>query len=197
MHEASVRSLEPLRLENGRPLLIAGVNGHYTRQTVDGITAQWRRFGPRIGRIAGQVGRAAYGVVCGRDGVGGFEYLAGVEVSSFSDTPTDLNRIRIPSQRYAVFAHCGHVSTIRNTMHAVWTEWLPRSGREIAEAPYFERYGEGFDPHTGTGDIEIWIPILERSATRIAAEAHRGALRNQSAGVALETRPFPMPETGR
>jgi hypothetical protein len=21
-----------------------------------------------------------------------------------------------------------------------------------------ERYGEGFDPRTGTGDIEIWIP---------------------------------------
>jgi predicted transcriptional regulator YdeE len=24
-----------------------------------------------------------------------------------------------------------------------------------------ERYGEGFDPRTGSGDIEIWTPIKE------------------------------------
>jgi len=24
-----------------------------------------------------------------------------------------------------------------------------------------ERYGEGFDPQTGSGDIEIWTPIKE------------------------------------
>lgn len=159
VYETSAKSLEPSRFEDGRPLLIAGVNGHYTAKTVDGIAAQWQRFIPRIGKIAGQVGRTAYGVVCGSDGVGGFEYLSGVEVSSFSDTPSDLSRIRIPSQRYAVFAHREHVSAIRDTLHAIWREWLPSSGREVAEAPFFERYGEGFDPRSGQRDIEIWIPV--------------------------------------
>lgn len=46
-------------------------------------------------------------------------------------------------------------------------QWLPTSGfemgRSTAGEPYaLERYGEKFDPVTGTGDIEIWIPIGRR-----------------------------------
>jgi len=29
----------------------------------------------------------------------------------------------------------------------------------VAEVPEFERYGEEFDSRTGTGGLEIWIPI--------------------------------------
>jgi predicted transcriptional regulator YdeE len=29
----------------------------------------------------------------------------------------------------------------------------------MAEAPCFERVGEEFNPETGTGGIEIWIPV--------------------------------------
>jgi len=44
---------------------------------------------------------------------------------------------------------------------------LPESGyqppRAAAGAPdFFERYGEGFNPLTGMGDIEVWIPIAAR-----------------------------------
>ncbi len=45
--------------------------------------------------------------------------------------------------------------------------WIPsekRSGSSKAtsratDAPNFERYGESFDPRSGTGGVEIWIPI--------------------------------------
>jgi AraC family transcriptional regulator len=42
--------------------------------------------------------------------------------------------------------------------------WLPESGHEIvrgtADAPnFFERYSEEFDPRTGMGGMEVWIPI--------------------------------------
>jgi AraC family transcriptional regulator len=45
-----------------------------------------------------------------------------------------------------------------------WHRWLPSSGYAPIEAnsdvPYmFERYGEGFNPQTESGDIEIWIPL--------------------------------------
>ncbi len=33
------------------------------------------------------------------------------------------------------------------------------AAHEAADAPDFERYGEEFDPRTGTGGVEIWIPI--------------------------------------
>ena len=30
-----------------------------------------------------------------------------------------------------------------------------------ADAPNFERYDEKFDPSTGDGGLEIWIPVKE------------------------------------
>ncbi|TIN58627.1 MAG: AraC family transcriptional regulator, partial [Mesorhizobium sp.] len=29
----------------------------------------------------------------------------------------------------------------------------------IADAPEFERYGPEFDPRSGKGGLEIWIPV--------------------------------------
>jgi AraC family transcriptional regulator len=42
---------------------------------------------------------------------------------------------------------------------AIYNEWLPRSGRQAAEAPLLERYDERFDASTGSGGFEIWIPL--------------------------------------
>ena len=39
--------------------------------------------------------------------------------------------------------------------------WLPESGLCMANAPNFERYDEKFDPLTGDGGLEIWIPVKE------------------------------------
>jgi AraC family transcriptional regulator len=60
---------------------------------------------------------------------------------------------------YAVFSHSEHVSTIRSTWTTIWNAWWPSSGHELADAPDFERYGEEFDPRTGLGGLEIWVPI--------------------------------------
>jgi AraC family transcriptional regulator len=58
-----------------------------------------------------------------------------------------------------VFTHREHISRIRSTWHTIFNQWLPASGYSIADAPDFESYSEDFDPHTGTGVVEIWIPI--------------------------------------
>jgi AraC family transcriptional regulator len=34
-----------------------------------------------------------------------------------------------------------------------------RAGVTAADAPVFERYDEKFDPRTGLGGLEIWVPI--------------------------------------
>jgi AraC family transcriptional regulator len=67
--------------------------------------------------------------------------------------------VRVPKQLYAVFSHREHVSTIRCTINTIWNKWLPESGHEVADAPNFERYGEDFDSKSGTGTIEIWVPL--------------------------------------
>jgi AraC family transcriptional regulator len=67
--------------------------------------------------------------------------------------------VRIPAQQYVVFTHRGHISTIRSTWHTIWNTWLPGSGHEVADAPDFERYDAVFDPRTGIGEVEIWLPL--------------------------------------
>ena len=67
--------------------------------------------------------------------------------------------MRIAEHLYAVFTHAEHVSTIRGTMNAIWNSWLPTSGYQAADAPGLERYDEKFNPETGLGGFEIWIPV--------------------------------------
>ena len=159
MDETLIAKLEPPRFENAKPFLVAGLGERYTCQSSKAIPAQWQRFQPYIGNIPGQVGLTAYGVCCNSDDEGGFDYIAGVEVSTFADLPAELSRVRIPAQRYAVFAHREHSSAIRRTVHTIWSKCLPQCGHEAADAPDFERYDERFDPRTGLGGLEIWIPL--------------------------------------
>ncbi len=158
MEEKIDVKLEPPRFVQGKPMLVAGLGARFTYGNMDGIPSQWQRFNQHIGNIAEEVDGAAYGV-CTSSDANGFDYISAVEVREFSDLDPDFTRLRIPAQRYAVFRHRDHISTIRNTMRAIWNEWLPQSGHEVADAPTLERYGPEFDPQTGSGGLEIWIPI--------------------------------------
>ncbi|MCX7384199.1 MAG: AraC family transcriptional regulator [Alphaproteobacteria bacterium] len=130
------------RLEEAPLMLIAGIGERYRFETNTGIPAQW-----------------TYGVCCNADGAGSFEYIAGVEVSDFNRLPADLARIRLPARRYAVFTHSGHIAGLRATVYSIWNNALPASGLEVADAPDFERYDARFDPGTGHGDVDIFIPV--------------------------------------
>ncbi|MBW8858504.1 MAG: AraC family transcriptional regulator, partial [Caulobacter sp.] len=124
---------------------------------------QWRRLVPHLGHIPhqvrGELADVTYGVIANSDDHGNFDYLAGVEVTDFSDLPEGFATLRIPARSYAVFRHGEHISTIRTTMRAIWAAWLPASAYEAADAPMFERYGPEFDPRTGEGGLEIWLPV--------------------------------------
>ena len=156
--------LEPPRLENGKALLIAGLRRNYTPETMHDLPAQWQLLVPHLGKIPGQIGRAAYGVSWCPENRPAISYLCGVEVSDFSSLTGEFTIVSIPAQRYAVFSHREHVSRIRETIEAIGSMWFPESGQELAaragEAPdFFERYTEKFDPRTGMGGMEIWIPV--------------------------------------
>ena len=159
MDETLLANLKPPHFETGKALLVAGLSARYHCETSAGIPAQWQRFMPFIGNVTGQIGNVAYGVRCNSDDAGNMDYICGVAVADFTDLPPELTGIRIAPQKYAVFTHADHVSTIRRTWHTVLSGWLPSSGYELVDAPDFERYGEDFDPARGTGGIEIWVPV--------------------------------------
>jgi AraC family transcriptional regulator len=158
MDSTLLDTLPPPRFEIGKTLLIAGVGDRFSHDNGAGIPNLWQRFHREVDGIPERVGKIAYGVCCNGDD-SGFDYIAGVEVSDFSDLPRAFNRVRLPEQKYAVFTHTDHVSTIRRTINTIFNGWLPASGFVIADAPLFERYDETFDPQTGNGGFEIWAPI--------------------------------------
>ena len=161
MDSTLIDNLQPPRFETSKPLLIAGLGERYTWESGAAIPGQWQRFRQAEPDIPGRVGGVAYGVCCNGDDAGNFDYIAGVEVSDFSDLPREFAKVRIPEQRYAVFTHKDHISTIRRTVNTIWNAWLPASDLKAADAPNFERYGEDFDPVTGNGGLEIWLPVKD------------------------------------
>ena len=159
--EKLVSNLESPRFESGKPMLVAGLCGHFTTATWDSSPAQWQRLAS-YGKVPAQVGQAQYGLCFHTSN--GIDYLSGIEVSSLTGLPPEFSSTNLPAQTYAVFPHREHVSKLRNTVGTIWHKWLPASGREVTQATagaaaFFERYGAHFNPRTGLGDIEVWIPI--------------------------------------
>ena len=44
----------------------------------------------------------------------------------------------MPEQRYAVFEHSGHITSIKQTYNAIWRDWLPKSGHQPSMGPSLE-----------------------------------------------------------
>lgn len=87
-------------------------------------------------------------------------YMAAAEIRDAEALPSGFSTLKLPRQRYAIFVHRGHISGIANTAHHIFTTWFPQSGYRHGELPdLMERYDERFDPHSGMGAVEIWVPL--------------------------------------
>ncbi|EPG72505.1 GyrI-like small molecule binding domain protein [Leptospira fainei serovar Hurstbridge str. BUT 6] len=159
MNAVPISNMDPPRFETLKPRVFVGLVERYDCESPGGIPDQWQRFSPYIGNIPGQVGDTAYGINFNFDKDGNFEHMSGVEVNELSSIPKGLNTLRIPAQRYAVFSHKDHIAGIRASFVAIWNKLLPESGVKAVEGPNFECYGREFNPKTGLGGLEIWIPI--------------------------------------
>lgn len=160
MSQVEQPSIPQPRYEQCGPLDIVGLPKNFTSETRSQIPALWERFAKWIGHVPHQVGNVAYGVIRNNDKGRGFYYMAGVAVSATTAVPDDLRLVHLPLQDYAVFTHQGPVSQLFQTMCTIYQLWVPQAGDVLADAACFERYGEDFDPRTGLGTIEIWLPIL-------------------------------------
>jgi AraC family transcriptional regulator len=132
---------------------------HYRDGDMSSVPNQWQRFAPWLGHIPGQLPHVAFGVVLNGDDEGTTDYLTAMEVKDFADVPAELARLRLPPQRYAVFAYPGHIADIRSVWRTLWSDWVPNRIRRVADAPFFELYPEAFDPQSGEGGFEIWLPV--------------------------------------
>lgn len=159
MAQTKAASLAEPRLENlSGKLSIVGISRNYPFAKVAEIPDQWQSFAAFIPRISKEANPVGYGVIY-NGGDDSFDYLSGVALAQGAEIPQNLVRLDLSPQTYAVFQHAGHVALLRETCEAIWSDWLPASKLSAVEAPWFERYGADFDPQTGNGGVEIWIPV--------------------------------------
>jgi AraC family transcriptional regulator len=164
MNATPASELPPPRFETLKSKTFVGLVERYNCQSPAGIPDQWQRFASHLGTMPGRVGDAAYGVCYNFDSESNFDYMCGVEVAGSPALPRGIATLRVPEQRYAVFTHRGHIAGIRTTLAAIWRDWFSASRYQVADTPTFERYGPEFNPTTGLGGVEIWVPIEGENA---------------------------------
>jgi AraC family transcriptional regulator len=143
-------------------LSIVGISRYYPFDNMAQIPDQWQSFSETLAAISSADNPTTYGVIY-NGGDLSFDYLCGVELSKGAVCPENLVRLDLAPQSYLVFFHAGHVANVRDTCDAIWSDWLPASNRSVVEAPCFEKYGDSFNPVTGEGGLEIWIPVSPQS----------------------------------
>ena len=154
--------LAPPRFVQSEAFLAVGLAQHHPFKQPHNIPIQWQTFMSTLyPDVPHKRDDAPVGISGGMDDDGNFEYVCASEVSKFSDTPRGLIEMTILAQRYAVFRHEGHVSAIGATYDAIWNKGLPASGAQAADAPCIERHLLTFNPKTGMGGVDIWIPIRD------------------------------------
>lgn len=139
---------------------VVGLGTQCTFENTGAIPSLWQAFNERGEEVDAATDAAAYGVCHSVDDQGRFSYVAGLETRQDAGIPKGMERISIPAGRYAVFTHKSHISEIGNTVYTIWNKSLPDLGLNHRMAPDFERYDSRFDPKTGRGDVEIWIPVV-------------------------------------
>lgn len=169
---AHLTLMEPIDVTQAHPLpaqtpkrlkapaiVFAGLTGHYTTDSTGGIAGQWQKFREHLGQIEGQKGEIYYGISWNFAGMGEFDYMAAAEVDGDNDLPEGFTRLKTAAHDYAVFTHDGHVSGISNFWRHIYESWLPEAGLRPINAPNFERMDDRFNYRTGTGVVEVWIPV--------------------------------------
>jgi AraC family transcriptional regulator len=151
----------PARILAEDRIRLVGMVGHFPGgPSTEGIAQLWQRFQPFMSAIPAIKPGMPIGVTRDTSEEGGFDYIAGLEVTRFGDLPKELEALEIGPRGYVVFTHAGFIGRIRETYRAIWDEALPATGRAYADGGCtLERHLPAFDPRTGEGGVEIWIPL--------------------------------------
>jgi len=140
---------------------VVGLRIH-TKPMTEEIPALWGQFGPRMGEAQhlAEPG-ASYGLMDNFDQkLSELDYMAGESVLKADDLPAGMTRWDVPANTYAVFETT--IPTIGETYGHIYNTWLPTSGYQHAVGPYFERYGETFEPDDPASTLKIYIPVEKK-----------------------------------
>lgn len=141
---------------------VMGVTGNFTPQTMKDIPKLWDAFVPLMDKLPRKNERS-FGMMIYHADMEDEEpyctYLVGVEVEADARLMEGFIRYSVPAARYAVFTFDEHISKIAQFIEQAYETWLPEAGLEHANAPDFELYDNRWDPATGTGEVDYYVPV--------------------------------------
>ena len=149
--------LDPPQLKSRDAFRVVGMSLDVSIEDLSGVPALWQNFAAREAEVSTPTPGVGYGVCYNNSEDGKFTYMAGV--AGPSDIPNGMTHIDIPAQDYAVFTHSGHISEIHKTIFTIWNKGLTEHNLTPTYAPDFEYYDKRFDPETGNGVVDVWIPV--------------------------------------
>lgn len=148
------------RLHREAALHLVGLSRPMDLESTAAIPGQWRELRSTLGDPWRERGPRAFGAL--HEGGGdGLRYFCGVEAGSACGVGS-LRSLRVPPSRYAIFQHEDHVSSIGSTWRRIFDGWLPESSLELTDSPLLEVHRETFDPDSGRGGLDLWVPVRRR-----------------------------------
>lgn len=143
---------------------VAGRSRRFDEATKANISQLWSQLIGALPFEGQSPSWATYGVVWGADQAeGGFNYMAGVEITP-DKTPLDGFVTKdIPSATYAIFritldGGALHPQ-VKAAMATIWGDLIPATGLKVAASPDFELYDSEFSPNRPGAVIDFYVPI--------------------------------------
>ncbi|MEM7241964.1 MAG: AraC family transcriptional regulator [Pseudomonadota bacterium] len=151
--------LNPPQRKSRAAFRVVGMSLDVSIKDLSGVPALWQSFAAREAEVPTPTPGVGYGVSFNSTEAGTFTYMAGV--AGRGDIPTGMTHIDIPAGDYAVFTHAGHISEIHKTIFTIWNRGLTDNNLTPTYAADFEYYDQRFNPETGNGVVDIWIPVAQ------------------------------------
>lgn len=150
--------IAPPTIEKRGAFKIAGIAARHRQGDYAGLPRQWGRLAasapPSVTNARPALFSARH-----NDDPEWFDYICGVMPTADRALPHAFNSLQIAAADYLIFRQNQHVSAIGRVFTAIYGRWLLESDHDIAGAPIIEHYPTTFDPPTGNGGFEIWLPL--------------------------------------
>jgi len=128
----------------------------------DLIPKLWEDFWATFPRLGLKSTGRSFGVAIPLDQAtypGKLKYLAGVEFSRGVPPGLDFKTVVIPKGNYVKYTHKGLMDNLKQSYLTAYTDWFPKLGLEMRDAPHLEVYDERFDPNSKNCEMDILIPV--------------------------------------
>lgn len=130
----------------------------------------WQSFSPRKKEINHSINNDSYAVEIyptttffqDFDPAQEFEKWAAIAVSKVDKAPEGMETLIVPRGLYAVFSYKGKPSEVIGAFRYIYGEWLPNSGYEMDNRPYFALMGDKYKGEHPESEEEFWIPIKKK-----------------------------------